>query len=222
MSVSLLLRRQLIALLLGLFCVAVFAQRARAQEVAKPPERTDLELVISGPREDFPDTNWRQYHPRNFKMTLINHSSHPIVFGPNAPAAFASYDTVDWRVIDPSGKPVPYRPRYICRVGGLTSFPGRPARRITDESLFVIQPGESRDLGDFDLTMWFLLTEPGEYKIYRDFSFSPPRLAPIVTSDGRKFAPEYDASALSPEKLEMLRDSIPFNIRSNVWTLVIK
>jgi hypothetical protein len=215
---SLLLRQRLIAPSLLLFCLAVSAERVPARQETKPREPADLELVISGPRGDFPDRPPREFHPRKFKMTLINHSSRPMVFGPNTPGAIAGYETSDWRVTDPSGKLVPLRPVYICRVGTPLRF---PTLTVTDKNLFVIGPGESRDLGEVDISMWFKLSEPGEYKIYREFSFSPPRLAQI-TIGGMKYPAEYDASAMSPEKRQMLRDAVGFTAKSNVWTLVIK
>lgn len=219
MLFSFLLRHQLTATLLLLFSLAVSAARVPVCQETHTTYSGDLELVISGPREDFPDRPPHEFHPRKFKMTLINHLSRPVVFGPNAPDAIPGYETSDWRVTDPSGKFVPYRPLYICRVGTPRFF---PAGRITDENLYVINPGESRDLGDVDISMWFKLSEPGEYTIYREFSFSPPRLSQVTTADGTKFPAQYDASAMSPKKRQMLRDAIAFTIKSNVWTLVIK
>lgn len=216
---SLLLRHRLMATLLLSFCMAVSAECIPARQETKPLGPSDLELVISGPHEDFPDRPPQEFHPRKFKMTLINHSSRLVVFGPNAPDAIPGYETSDWRVTDPNGELVPLRPLYICRAGTPRFF---PARHIDDASLFVIDPGGSRDLGDVDISMWFKLTEPGEYKIYREFSFSPPRLSQVVTAGGFKFPAQYDASAMSQKKRQMLRDAVGFTIKSNVWTLVIK
>ncbi len=215
---SLLLRQRLMATSALLFCSAVSAERVPARQEMKALEPADLELVISGPREGVPDGAPMGFHPRKFKMTLINHSSRPVVFGPNALGAVPNYETTDWRVTDHNGKPVPLRPVYICKVGTPRFF---PAEHLTDESLYVVNPGESRDLGDVDISMWFKLSESGEYKIYREFSFTPPRLSP-VTIGGLTIPVPYDVSAMSPEKRQMLRDAIGFTIKSNVWTLVIK
>jgi hypothetical protein len=218
MRSSLLLRHRLMATLLLLFCSAVSAACVPARQAPKPLEPGDLELVISGPRKDFADRPTQRFHPRKFKVTLINHSSRPIVFGPNAPRVIPEYPTSDWRVTDPSGKLVPYRPLYICRAGALTRVSTLP---MTDANLFVISAGESRELDDLDISMWFQLTEPGEYKIYREFSFSPPRLTQVIVG-GMKYPAQYDASAMSPEKRQLLLDAIGFSVKSNVWTLVIK
>ena len=215
---SILLRHRLLATSLLCFFLAVSAVRISAKQEMKSPEPADLELVISGPREDFPDRPSQPFHPRKFKVTLINHSSRPIVFGPNAPRVIPGYPTSDWRVTDPSGKVVPFRPLYICRVGALTRVSTLP---LTDANLFIIHPGERRDLDDLDISMWFELTEPGEYKIYREFSFSPPRLTQVDVA-GMKYPAQYDASALTPQKRQMLRDATGFSIKSNLWTLVIK
>jgi hypothetical protein len=206
---SLLLRQRLIAPSLLLFCMAVSAERVPARQETKPLalDPADLELVISGPKEDFPDRPPREYHARMFKVTLINHSSRPIVFGPNALEAIRRYETTDWRVMDASGNPVPYRTLFICRVSSVRVFQARP---LTDADLFVIPAGGSRELADLDISMWFKLSEPGEYKIYHEFSFSPPRLAQIIIG-GMKYPAQYDASAMSPEKRQQLRDAIGFH-----------
>ena len=199
------------------FCLAT---RVAARQEPKPLalDTADLELVISGPREGVADKGPLSFHPRKFKMTLINHSSRPVVVGPNASEKNFSYDTTDWRATDPVGKPVPVRPSYRCSVGGTGLI---RAVRLTDESLTVINPGGSRDLGEIDISMWFKLSEPGEYKIFREFSFSPPRISQATVS-AFTIPPPYDVSALSPEKRQMLRDATGFTVRSNVWTLVIK
>ncbi|HEY6386302.1 MAG TPA: hypothetical protein VIX91_11530 [Candidatus Acidoferrum sp.] len=215
---SALLRRRLMATSLLFFVMTVSAERISAQQKTKPLEPADLELVISGPLEDFPDRPPREYHARMFKVALLNHSSRPVVFGPNALEAIRSYETTDWRVMDASGNPVPYRTLFICRVSSVRVFQARP---LTDADLFVIPAGASRELADLNISMWFKLSEPGEYKIYREFSFSPPRLSQ-VTIGGMKYPSQYDASAMSPEKRQILSDAIGFTIRSNVWTLVIK
>jgi hypothetical protein len=215
---SLLWCHRLMATLLLLFFLTLSAANVSARQETKPLEPADLELVISGPHEDFPDRPPLGFHPRKFKMTLINHSSRPVVYGPNAPGGIVSYESPDWRVTGPDGKIVPLRPIYICRVGAPVRF---PTLTMTDKNLFVVGPNESRDLGEVDISMWFKLSEPGEYKIYREFSFSPPRLAQI-TIGGMKYPAEYDASAMSPEKQQMLRDAAGFTVKSNVWTLVIK
>ena len=215
---SLLLCHRLLATSLLFFLMTASAERISAQQETKPLEPADLELVISGPREDFPDRPPREYHARMFKVTLINHSSRPVVFGPNALEAIRSYETTDWRVMDASGNPVPYRTLFICRVGSVRVFQARP---LTDADLFVIPAGGSRELADLDISMWFKLSERGEYKIYREFSFTPPRLSQ-VTIGGMKYPAQYDASAMSPEKRQMLRYAIGFTIKSNVWSLVIK
>jgi hypothetical protein len=208
------------ATMLLFFCLATSAARVAARQEPKPLalDAADLELVISGPREGVPDKGPLGFHPRKFKMTLINHSSRPVVVGPNAGEKNFSYDTTDWRATDPDGKPVPVRPSYRCSIGGTGLM---RAVRLTDESLAVIEPGESRDIGEIDISMWFKLSEPGEYKIYREFTFSPPRLFQ-ATVGGLTMPSPYDVSAMSPEKRQMLRDATGFTLRSNVWTLVIK
>lgn len=218
---SLFLRHRLMATSLFLFLLAACASRVLAHQGTKnlAPAPADLELVISGPREDFPDRPPQEFHPRKFKMTLVNHSSHSVVYGPNAPEAIVRYESPDWRVTDPDGKLVPLRPIYICKVGALVRF---PTLVMSDKDLFVVGPGESRDLGEVDISMWFKLSEPGEYKIYREFAYSPPRLSQVTTADGPKFAAQYDASAMSPEKRQLLRYAAGFTVKSNVWTLVIK
>jgi hypothetical protein len=218
MPSSLLLRQRLIATSALLFFLAVSALRVPARREIRALESMDTELVISGPREGLPEGPSLGFHPRKFKMTLVNHASRPIVFGPNALGTIPSVETTDWRVTDPNGKLVPMRPVYICRVGTPRLF---PATRLTDESVYVLNPGESRDLGDVDISMWFKLSEPGEYKIYREFSFTPPRLSQ-VTIGGSNIRSPYDVSAMSPEKRQMLRDAVGFTVKSNVWTLVIK
>jgi len=207
------------ATMLLLFCLATSAARVAARQEAKPPalDTADLELVISGPREGVADKGPLSFHPRKFKMTLINHSPRPVVVGPNASEKNFSYDTTDWRATDPDGKPVPVRPSYRCSVAGTGLI---RAVLLTDENLVVIKPGESRDIGEIDISMWFKLDEPGEYKIYREFSFSPPRFSQGTV--GRFTMPPFDASAMSPEKRQMLHDAVGFTVRSNVWTLVIK
>jgi hypothetical protein len=207
------------ATMLLFFCFANSVTRVAARQEPKPLalDSTDLELVISGPREGVPDKGLPSFHPRKFKMMLVNHSSRPVVVGPNASEKNFSYDTTDWRVTDPDGKPVPVRPSYRCSVGAT----GLRSVRLTDESLSVLKPGESREVGEMDISMWFKLSEPGEYKIYREFSFSPPRLSQ-VTIGGFRMPPPYDVSALSPEKRQMLLNATSFTVRSNVWTLVIK
>jgi hypothetical protein len=217
---SLFLRHRLMATSLFLFLLAACASRVPAHQETKnlAASPADLELIISGPREDVPDPPPREFHPRKFKMMLVNHSSHSVVYGPNAPEAVLRYESPDWRVTDPDGKPVPLRPLYICKVGALARF---PTLAMTDENLFVIGPGESRDLGEVDISMWFKLSEPGEYKIYRGFAYSPPRLSQI-TNGGVKYPAQYDVSAMSPEKRQILRTAVGFNVKSNVWTLVIK
>jgi hypothetical protein len=215
---SLLLRQRLMATSVLLFFVATAPARVAARQESKPPEPADLELVISGPSEDFPDRPSQPFHPRKFKVTLINHSSRAVVYGPNAPEAIVRYELPDWRVTDPDGKLVPLRPIYICRVGAPARF---PTLTMTDKNLFVIGPGESRDLGEVDISMWFKLSEPGEYKIYREFAYSPPRLSQI-TIGGVKYPAQYDVSGMNPEKRQMLRDASGFTVKSNVWTLVIK
>jgi len=218
MLTSLLLRQRLMATSALLVFIAVSAQRVPARQEMKALEPADLELVISGPHEGTPDGPPLGFHPRKFRVTLVNHSSRPVVFGPNAVGAVPNYETTDWRVTDPKGTLVPLRPVYICKVGTPRFF---PAERLTDESLSVISPGESRDLGDVDISMWFRLSEPGEYKIYREFSFSPPRLTP-ATIGGLNIPSPYDVSAMSPERIQLLRDAVGFIVKSNVWTLVIK
>jgi hypothetical protein len=213
-----LLRQRLIATSGLLFFLVVSAERVPARQEIRALESTDIELVISGPREGVPEGLSLGFHPRKFKMTLVNHASRPIVFGPNALETIPSVETTDWRVTDPNGKLVPVRPVYICRVGTPRFF---PATHLTDESLYVVNPGENRDLGDVDISMWFKLSEPGEYKIYREFSFTPPRPSQ-VTIDGSNIRSAYDVSAMSPEKRQMLRDAVGFTVKSNVWTLVIK
>jgi hypothetical protein len=215
---SVLFRQRLMAALLLPFLLAVSGERLPARQNANPPRQADLELVISGPREASPDLPPREFHPSKFKMTLINHSSHPVVYGPNAPEAIVRYESPDWRVTDPDGKLLPLRPLYICKVGGPVRL---PTLVLTDKNLFVIGLGESRDLGEVDISMWFKFSEPGEYKIYREFVYSPPRLSQ-VTIGGMKYTAQYDASAMSPAKRQLLRDATGFTVRSNVWTLVIK
>lgn len=221
MRSSLLLRHRLMATMLLLFCLANSATRVAARQQPKPLalDTTDLELVISGPREGVPDKGLLNFHPRKFKMTLINHSSRPVVVGPNAGEKNFSYDTTDWRATDPDGKPVPVRPSYRCSVSGARFF--QPVR-LTDESLSVLMPGESRDIGEIDISMWFKLDEPGEYKVYREFTFSPPRFSQIAMAGGTKFTGQFDVSAMSAEKRQLLLDAAGFTIKSNVWTLVIK
>jgi hypothetical protein len=208
------------ATMLLLLCLTSSATRVSARQAPKPLalDTADLELVISGPREGVPDKGLLAFHQRKFKMTLINHSSRPVVYGPNALGPVPSYETTDWRVTDPAGKLVPIRPVYICRTGTSFRF---PSIAVTDEDLHVINPGESREIGEMDISMWFKLSEPGEYKIYREFSFSPPRLLQ-ATVGGLTMPSTYDVSAMSPEKRQMLRDATGFTVRSNVWTLVIK
>ncbi len=220
MRSSLLLRHRLMATMLLLFSLATSAARVPSRQEPKPLalDATELELVISGPREGVPDKGPLTFHPRKFKMTLINHSSRPVVVGPNASEKNFSYDTTDWRATDPDGKPVPVRPSYRCSVSG-AGF--SQAVRLTDASVSVLNPGKSRDIGEIDISMWFKLSEPGEYKLYREFTFSPPRLSQ-VTVGGLTMPPPYDVSAMSLEKREMLRDATGFTVRSNVWTLVIK
>src|SRR5271155_370745 len=144
---SLLLRRRRMAASMFLCLLTALAARVSARQEPTSTNPNDLELVISGLREDFPDRPSRLFHPRKFKVTLINHSSRAIVFGPNAPRVIPGYPTSDWRVLDPNGKLVPFRPLYICRVGALTRVPTLP---MTDANLFVIHPGERRDLDDLD------------------------------------------------------------------------
>ncbi len=215
----LLLRQRLMTISLLLLFLAVSTQRVSARQEVKALEPGDLELVISGPRTDSPNRGPLEFHPRRFKATLINHSSRSVVYGPNSPAAVIPYTMTDWRVSDAKGKPVPIREMYICRVGAPTRL---PIRAISDENLFLVGPGESRDLGENDLSAWFELSEPGEYKIYREFSFSPPRLSQVTIAGGFKFPAQYDVSAMSPEKRQKLRDATGFTLKSNVWTLVIK
>ena len=159
---SLLLRHRVMATLVLLLFLVVPAARIAAKQETKTVEPADLELVISGPREGVPDQQPLGFHPRKFKMTLINHSSRPVVVGPNAGENKFSYDTTDWRVTGPDGKPVPVRPSYRCSVGGAGLI---RSVRLTDESLAVLKPGESRNIGEIDISMWFKLSEPGEYKI---------------------------------------------------------
>jgi len=74
---SLLLRQRLMATSVLLFFVATAPARVAARQEPKPPEPADLELVISGPSEDFPDRPSQPFHPRKFKVTLINHEVDP-------------------------------------------------------------------------------------------------------------------------------------------------
>jgi hypothetical protein len=217
---SLLLRQRLMATSLLLAALAVSAARVSARQETKAPSPgpSDVELVIAGPREDVADKPPREYHARLFRVTLINHSSHPVVFGPSSLESLPQVETSGWRVTDPSGKLVPYRPLLICKVAPVAFF---QERQLTDADLLVIPPGESRELSDLDISMWFKLDEPGEYKIYREFTFSPP-FGQMTMAGGTKFVGTYDVSAMSPEKLQMLREARGFKVKSNVWTLVIK
>src|SRR5271155_2537534 len=73
---SLLLRHRLIEASLLLFLLVFPNVRVFARQETKPLalEPGDLELVISGARDDFPDRPSQPFHPRKIKVTLINHS----------------------------------------------------------------------------------------------------------------------------------------------------
>jgi hypothetical protein len=217
-------KRQAIWRMPLLLCIALAPAGLVTQACASPsPAQAGIPLHVAGQ----PALELRIFGPKiihrsdrvEFKATLINRSTAPVLISPSERSRAPIFATW-WDATAESGAAVGQEQIGYCPVDGLDYS---HKWRLTDISIRLLQPGESAEVPVTfpDPRTPLKFRKKGTYQLTLHYFFSPPGRE-ADTKDGKLVLTNYETGALSPTKIKALREATSFSAVSAPFTIILE
>src|ERR1700676_244186 len=180
-----------------------------------------VEMSLSGPTTVRPNESLES---QRYRMLLTNRSSEPLVlFVRNEYLMNARWD---WTVTDAKGAPIgmEFILHGYCGTVPYSADAEIAARRIHDDEVIALQPGDSREFpipaGPSDD---YSFTRAGIYHLSVTMSYVPPNAGEFLDQRGKRWKAygydQWDLSELSPDAFQTLQNSLSVQTTSKTWNL---